>query len=129
MANPLDASARIHALSYSPPTVSSKIQNLQKIYFVAGHPISSICLAFTDEKTRNAAHNVFNGYKFFHPSIPLSEKLEDEHCLTIELQPMIVGDKGFFNCIQRLLARLGQQLENSEQATNIPILLAFDNTY
>lgn len=106
-----------------------KLKNLQRIYFVAGLPTSSICLAFTDEKTRNAAHNVFKGLRFFHPSIPLSEQLEDEHCLTIGLEPMVVGNKGFFNCIQRLLACLDRHLENGEQATNIPILLAFDNIY
>lgn len=124
MAARIDTSVQTVALSYSPPSVPSKIQKLEKIYFVAGQPTSSVSLVFTDQRTRDAANQALTGLKFFHPGIPNSEQLLDTLCLTYDLEPMIFGT-GFHNIIQKILTCLGKQLENSEQAANIPILLAF----
>lgn len=118
-------STQTDAPSYSPPSVPSNIKYLGKIYFIAGQPFSSVTLVFTDQKTRNAANKAFKAdYQFFHSSIPLSDQLQDKLCLTYILAPHIFGNDGFLISIQKILTCLGKQLEKSEQAANIPILLA-----
>jgi len=121
MSTHIDASVQTQAPSYYIPTVASKIQNLEKIYFVAGRAESFACLVFTDEKTRDAANKVFKGLEWCHPSIP--EKLNDSQCLTVNLD--LFGKKGFLDNIQSILVYLGKQMKNSEQNTKIPIFLAF----
>ncbi len=66
----------VNPVTYSPPTILSPLRNLEKIYFIPQAYYNSICLVFTDEKTKQVVEKIFQGDEDPTFLLPKEDKID-----------------------------------------------------